>query len=196
MALTFRRPAHNYEPLPRASIDSDEFVDLERHASKLSWVVRWSSALIPGVKHISNRSAYVHYITPRRRKRSFLRLIYWTAFSVPYLCLLLVLFVGIFCPSYTHRPAHYEELRRQALKSTEPGRANPHNEKVFIAASVYEEDGALTSGAWGEQVLQLIDLLGPQNVYLSIYEDNADPGTKVSLTEFKRKVTCKHPHTA
>jgi len=95
----------------------------------------------------------------------------------------------IFLPSYTVRPPHYDELRKRA---TTTGRANPYNEKVFIAASLAEKKGDLTSGAWGNEVLQLIDLLGHENVHLSIYEDNPDPVTKQSLTAFRTKVKCMH----
>jgi len=99
-----------------------------------------------------------------------------------------VLITGIFFPSYTVRPAHYEELRKQAVDT---GRANPYNEKVFITASLAEKKGDLTSGAWGKEVLQLVNLLGPENVHLSIYEDNPDPMTKQSLASFRTKVKCE-----
>jgi hypothetical protein len=103
----------------------------------------------------------------------------------------LVVLVGLLHPSYTHLPAHYQALQKASLESKLPGRANPRNEKVFIAASLYEKDGELTSGAWGQEVLDLVDLLGPENVYLSVYEDNASQAARQSLLDFKRKVTCK-----
>lgn len=62
---------------------------------------------------------------------------------------------------------------------------------MFISAALYEEEGNLVSGAWGKAVLQLVDLLGPENVHLSIYEDNPDPKTKQALLEFAAKVPCK-----
>lgn len=187
MSTRFRR-AHDYQLLPRASLDSDDSPELDRHVSNsvnLSWAGRLAAALPFGVKQIST-----HYITPRRRKRSIIRLIYWAVFSIPYICLFLILFVGTFFPSYTHRPAHYEELRRLSLRSTVPGRANVRNEKVFIAASLYEHNGTLTSGAWGQSVLELVDLLGPANVYLSLYENNPDPLTQESLARLKKKSPC------
>lgn len=109
---------------------------------------------------------------------------------MPYILVFLVLFAAIFFPSYTVRPAHYTELRQRALKHTAPGRANPYHEKVFIAAALSEEKGHLTSGGWGRSVLQLVDLLGPENVHLSVYEDNADEETKQSLIAFRRNATC------
>jgi ZIP family zinc transporter len=115
-------------------------------------------------------------------------LIYWSVFSVPYILIFLVLFTGTFFPSYTVRPAHYEDLRQRA---TTTGRVNIHNEKIFITASLSEKKGDLTSGAWGREVLQLVDLLGPENVHLSIYEDNPDLVTKQSLIAFRNEVKCE-----
>ncbi|KAF2477591.1 uncharacterized protein BDR25DRAFT_249664 [Lindgomyces ingoldianus] len=189
MSARFRRSAHDYELLPRASFEADDFPDLQRSVSNSSWlgllVVR-----LPGVKHILNPAAYAHLITPRRRRRSILRLIYWSLFLFPYFCLFLVVFWSLFFPSYTYAPAHYNELRQLSLRSTFPGRANVRNEKVFIAASIYETNGALTSGEWGRSVLELVDLLGPKNVYLSLYENDPDPVSQDALVEFQRQVTC------
>jgi hypothetical protein len=186
MSVKFRRSTNDYELLPRDSLDEEakEYSGLQAPSS--SWWSRVAASL--RITDFSNRAVYAHYVTPRRRKRSVLRLIYWIVFSIPYFLILLVLIAGIFFPSYTVRPAHYNELRQRALDSTEPGRANPYGEKVFIAASLYEEKGNLASGAWGKAVLQLIDLLGPENVHLSIYEDNPDLKTKQALAEFREKV--------
>ncbi|CAO2651578.1 Nn.00g041480.m01.CDS01 [Neocucurbitaria sp. VM-36] len=189
MSRLTRRSPHEYELLPRASSEADDFLELRRTSSKSSWLNRLACR-IPGVDKLSDRAVYTHYVTPRRRKRSVIRLIYWSIFSVPYILLLLVLVAGIFFPSYTTRPAHYKELRQRALKATTPGRGNPYNEKIFIAAALSEEKGHLTSGAWGRAVLQLVDLLGPENVHLSVYEDNTDAETKVSLTQFRRQANC------
>lgn len=190
MSKLTHRAAHEYELLPRTSLDTEESHELEEAPRDPSWLRRFSSRF-QGVSKLSDRAVYTHYVTPRRRKRSALRLIYWSIFSVPYILVFLVLFAGIFFPSYTVRPAHYQELRQRALTSDQPGRANPHNEKVFIAAALSEEKGHLTSGGWGKAVLQLIDLLGPNNVHLSVYEDNADQETKQSLAQFRQNVTCE-----
>jgi ZIP family zinc transporter len=184
-----RRPIHEYELLPRESLDGeDAFAQHTRASNALrrSWFNRLSSRF-NAVNKLSDRAVYAHFVTPRRRKRSILRLIYWTVFSVPYLLMILVLVAGIFFPSYTVRPPHYEELRK---RSTTTGRANPYNEKVFVVASLAEKKGDLTSGAWGSEVLQLIELLGPENVHLSIYEDNPDLVTKQSLISFRAQVKC------
>lgn len=190
MAATFRRSNHDYELLPRDSVDEQHKGHEDVPTPPPSWLSRLASRL--RIKKLPDRAAYKHYVTPRRRKRSVLRLVYCTIFSVPYILLMLVLVAGIFFPSYTVRPAHYNQLRKLATNSTQPGRANPYQEKVFITAALYEEKGNLASGAWGKAVLQLIDLLGPHNVHLSIYEDNADLKTKQALAEFRDKVPCKY----
>jgi hypothetical protein len=136
-------------------------------------------------------SAFAQSLTPRRRLRSIPRTIYWTAFFLPYFIVFLVLFASIVFPSYTSRPAHYNELRKLSESSTNPGRVNPNNEKVFITASLYEKDGELTGGAWGEEILALVDLLGPDNVYVSIYENDPDPLTRKSLSHFAKTMPCK-----
>jgi hypothetical protein len=189
MSVKHRHAANDYELLPRDSLDEEAKHYPELHAPSPSWISRVASTL--RITNFSNRAVYAHYVTPRRRKRSVLRLVYWSIFSIPYFLVFLVLFVGIFFPSYTVRPAHYNVLRQRALESDEPGRANPYQEKVFITAALYEEKGNLASGAWGTAVLKLIDLLGPENVHLSVYEDNPDLKTKQALVEFRQKVPCE-----
>ena len=105
------------------------------------------------------------------------------------LIILLVILTSIFRPSYTHLPPQYALLRRAALASREPGRANPHDETVFVAASLYDNDGRLTGGQWGRRVLELIDLLGKDNVFLSIYENGNDKGEK-ALRDLESHVRC------
>ena len=204
---TLRSPLHHYERLPV----HDDFEDDENRdelpsrpdtcpytkpdgarpgaAVASSWAARLGSRL-PLVKGFTDRRVYTHYLTPRRRKRSVLRCIYWTVFFFPYACLFLVLVASVFFPSYTHRPQHYTDLRIRTQQSRTPGRANINNEKVFIAASIYEKQGALTSGAWGESLTELVHLLGPDNVHLSVYENDADQLTKESLARFERMLPC------
>ncbi|KAH4185553.1 hypothetical protein HBI81_196240 [Parastagonospora nodorum] len=187
MLAKHRHAANTYELLPRDSLDEEAKDYTELRVPSTSWISRVASTL--RITNFSNRAVYAHYVTPRRRKRSVLRLVYWTIFSVPYFLVFLVLVVGIFFPSYTVRPPHYNELRQRALDSDQPGRANPYNETVFITAALYEEKGNLASGAWGKAVLELIDLLGPEHVHLSIYEDNPDLKTKQALNHLREKVT-------
>ena len=96
----------------------------------------------------------------------------------------------IFRPSYTHLPPHYASLRTKSLQSNAPGRGNLLNEKVFIAASLYDQGGDLARGQWGKSVLALINLLGEDNVFLSIYENNSGVEGEQALSEFGRHVSC------
>ena len=98
--------------------------------------------------------------------------------------LILSVFRAIILPSYQNPPAHYNALRDAVISSTQPGRGNPHSEKVFIATNILQAD--LIRGAWGTSVLELIDLLGEENVFLSIYENDSDPGTVEALREFRQ----------
>jgi hypothetical protein len=89
---------------------------------------------------------------------------------------LLIIVTPIFNPSYSTRPAHYSG-------------SNPKNERVFIAANII--DSKLIRGAWGKAVLELIDIIGNDNVFLSIYENDSGEDTRVALMEFSAKVKCK-----
>jgi hypothetical protein len=94
-------------------------------------------------------------------------------------------------PSYSHRPELYNDLSQRALGSEMPGRANIFDEKVFIAASIYDPDGQLADGAWGEAVLGLIDMLGQDNVFLSIYENDSGLAAAEALQRLDEKVKCE-----
>ncbi|KAL0263205.1 hypothetical protein SLS55_002183 [Diplodia seriata] len=128
----------------------------------------------------------------RRPRRTILRCILWSLVLLPYLACVLVVTTMVLRPSYTHAPAHYDQLRERATQSLAPGRGNVNNEKVFIASSIYDDEGMLAGGAWGKAVLDLVDLLGPDNVYLSIYENDPEPASKYALEQFKERVTCEY----
>ncbi|EZG07344.1 hypothetical protein H106_03447 [Trichophyton rubrum CBS 735.88] len=100
--------------------------------------------------------------------------------------------VALLWPSYTHRPAHYNELKRLAVGSETPGRGNPRNEKVFIAANIYDPDGSLAQSQWSRSILQLIDLLGPENSYLSIYENDMNEQARGALQRMADETPCNH----
>jgi Cryptococcal mannosyltransferase 1 len=106
--------------------------------------------------------------------------------------ILLAVFIAVFRPSYSNPSARYDELRLQAQSSFKAGRANLGNEKVFIAASIFDPKGDLAGGAWGKSILSLIDLLGPSNVFLSIYENGAGAVAKDALKELEEKTRCEH----
>ncbi|KAK3384394.1 cryptococcal mannosyltransferase 1-domain-containing protein [Lasiosphaeria ovina] len=100
----------------------------------------------------------------------------------------------IFMPSYTRPPPHYRELERRCQ---DPGRrevgcANPLNEQVFISIILYDRGGKLSGGKWGQRLIRLIDLLGPPNVFLSIYENDSGPEGRAALADLKQRVPCRH----
>nr|POE59367.1 hypothetical protein CFP56_24636 [Quercus suber] len=150
----------------------------------LPWSWSRHSKLIAGFSH----PAYSSCI--RRRRCTLAR-------STQLLSLLLslvaglVVICGVFFPSYSNPPARYNILRQQiALDPTRSGRANLHNETIFIAASLSDPAGRLVAGDWGRAVSRLIDILGPENVHLSIYENDADPEARAALQIFGEGLKC------
>ena len=113
----------------------------------------------------------------------------WIALTI--LCPLILL-TAIFRPSYTILPKHYEKLKSQILETRNEGRGNLDNQKVFIATSVYDRNGRLAGGAWGQAILNLIDILGNDNVYLSIYENDGGDEAQNALRQFETEVGCQH----
>jgi hypothetical protein len=125
------------------------------------------------------------------RLRWLLRRFCVFAAVLPHVLFLILVFCAIFFPSYTRTPARYGVLRELSSNSSVPGRANLRSEKVFIAASIHDPDGGLTGGAWGQSVLDLVDLLGPENVFLSIYENDPSELAQASLETFRREAQCE-----
>ncbi|KAM5465984.1 hypothetical protein MauCBS54593_006232 [Microsporum audouinii] len=102
---------------------------------------------------------------------------------------ILVSVVQAIChPSYQRPPEHYSRLHQKILSSTESGRANPDNEKIFIAANIIRED--LIRGPWGASLLELVTLLGARNVFVSIYENDSGNATSEALMELQDKLPC------
>lgn len=113
---------------------------------------------------------------------------------------LLLLFIAytlfhciILYPPYTRLPAHYRAIRERCEASEIPGRGNPAREKIFISSALYEQEGELSNGPWGKSILELIDLLGPENVYFSLYENNISKATAKALHDFGEKMKCQCP---
>lgn len=108
----------------------------------------------------------------------------------------IIFLYGAFSPSYAHSPTQYKSLRRRVEASltqngTATGLANIHSEKIFIASTLYDRGGSLLSGRWGEDLLQLIEFVGPQHVHLSIYENDPDPLAELALRDFAKRVACE-----
>jgi hypothetical protein len=140
-----------------------------------------------------NRDAVHTRIEPTLRSFGRIRvrrLIWMVLIILPSLAVVIILLVAVLYPSYSHPPHHYDVLRAHALISTDPGRINIHNEKIFIASSIYDKQGRLASGPWAQNLLDLIDLLGPENVFLSVFEDDPDSLARTSLKHFSKRVSC------
>ena len=99
---------------------------------------------------------------------------------------------AVFYPSYTYLPRHYQELREQVKASSQPGGGNARHEKIFIAASIRDRHGRLATGVWAEKILELVELLGPDNVFLSIYESDAGAVGRATLQELDARLTFPH----
>ncbi|KAK7897651.1 hypothetical protein LTR67_004281 [Exophiala xenobiotica] len=126
--------------------------------------------------------------SPRSFARKFALFFYTFITTI----IVIVVAGGVFFPGYTHLPPHYQALKRQVLASDAPGRANQQQQKVFIAASLSDKEGKLFSGNWGKNVLELIQLLGPENAFLSIYVNDSGPESKRTFEEFGQHVPCDH----
>ncbi|KAG7005547.1 hypothetical protein G7Y79_00019g047270 [Physcia stellaris] len=110
--------------------------------------------------------------------------------SVTGIIIVLITLTAIFRPSYTNPPAHYASLRKRIIASEDYGRGNSDNQKIFIAASIYDKRGHLVNGAWGRSVLELLNILGNRNTFLSIYENDSGKEAQEALEDFGKKVQC------
>lgn len=57
-------------------------------------------------------------------------------------------------------------------------------------------DEELIKGEWGKRVAQLVNLLGKDNVYLSVYENDSGQKTKDALQGLKARVECEFTFAA
>lgn len=132
----------------------------------------------------------------RRRPRCCSRPVLRACTSLSYF--VLVIFViylicgFIFLPSYSTLPPQYNALRQRALSSKEPGSGNPNQQKVFIASNLYDPHGALADGPWSENILRLIHLLHPDNVFLSIYENDSGDTGKRAMDSLRQRTPCNN----
>ena len=89
---------------------------------------------------------------------------------------------------YQQPPRHYDRLARRIRHSKEPCRGNPHDEKIFIASNI--ENEKMIRGPWGEALRELVEILGGQNVFVSIYENSGEEGPRDGLRELQAKLSC------
>ncbi|KAF2836664.1 glycosyltransferase family 69 protein [Patellaria atrata CBS 101060] len=184
-------PSRNqeYELVARNSNEfdrpSDGFTAYEQHgATTFPILSRWNKFWRKSPHSYKELNA-----SPFRRRRVYRRVCSCLAL-LPLLAAILVTLTMIFRPSYTYPPQHFTELRSRCMQLKEPGRGNVNNEKIFIAASLYEKEGSLVEGAWGKALEKLVELIGPANVYVSIYEDNADDITVAALRSLDERLQC------
>lgn len=190
-----------YELGARSSVDSQGSFDLDEADFESQAFLSRPSALsrrFPALWRIFH-SSFAGYrrlkvsrplVAAARPYRPFLRRIaYYLRLFVGFILVLLLL-TYIFRPSYTLPPSQYRSLQASARQSTSPGRGNPRNEQVFLAASLYDPGGDLVRGKWGEKVLQLIELLGANNVFLSVYENGSGPEGENALRDLEGLVSC------
>ena len=123
----------------------------------------------------------------------FLRWACYVSTALALSVIALIPFTAIFWPSYTRLPDHYRALQARCENSQEPGRGNINSEKVFIAATLYDPTGTILEHEWGNAVSGLVDLLGPKNVHLSIYENDASKQAQRSLRSMEERLKCYHP---
>lgn len=185
-----------YELLRRASQESVSSSSDSRardHYASTSHRAKTSIRLILYLVCLPARAAGQVFARIHRQRGSrglILRGLCWVFAVLLSITAVLVVFTAAFRPSYSHPPAHYRALRKRCEGSTEPGRGNIHNEKIFIAATLYDPAGTLVEKHWGKAVLELVDLLGPQNVHLSVYENDATPQAKDALERLGAKAQC------
>lgn len=156
----------------------------------LTWTPTWTTRARRR-RHVKSRSPFVHFILPSvRRRRSMPLCAVQTLAFLSYSVLVLVILFGIFAPSYSHPPQRYVTLRRHIEQADAKGRGNTFNEKIFIAAAVYDHEGELLGGEWGARLRRFVDIIGPDNVFLSIYENDADKKAQLAMKAFAESVTC------
>ena len=172
------------------SLTRNEFQKYPKAPTGLAW---WTSSFSRRLGEVlghglrPSKSKRSHLLQRQRNRRvGFLLHAFAIAISA------LVILTGIFRPSYTRLPPQYQELRQLTQSSDVDGRANARNEKIFIAASIFDPKGDLAKGAWGESVRQLIQILGRKNVFLSIYENDAGDVAQEALDAFRPTIPCDY----
>ncbi|WEW61701.1 hypothetical protein PRK78_007193 [Emydomyces testavorans] len=125
------------------------------------------------------------------RRSSACSWLLWFSRIALYFATLFVLvsaFEAVFYPSYQNPPKHYDTLRQKIVSSYNLGRGNVHNEKVFIAANIVDEK--MIRGPWSTALVKLIEILGEENVFVSIYQNDSGNGTSTALNELREHLLC------
>ena len=186
------RRSEEYELLTRTSADSFSHLDrADYRPHSIPWYLRlptWFRVrlLLRAVRIFCIKTSGLRKPCWALRRAIFGALIITLCFVIP-----IIVFTAALTPSYSHPPDHYMMLQRQCQDSKELGRGNSNNQKIFIAATLRDPEGTLVDGYWGHSVLELVDLLGSDNVYLSVYENDVDALAKASLEKFRKSLSCK-----
>jgi hypothetical protein len=147
--------AADYRAIPRSSLDLDDELKDRRPHVR-------SFPYLASFNSFTTFNSLNSFTTVVRTGRRYCRPLHISIFIV-----LLFLLQIAFNASYASPPAF----------DIQP------NETVFIAANII--DGPLINGAWGKSILDLVDLIGKDRVYVSIYG-----GPTVALKELEAKLEC------
>lgn len=151
------RWSEEYELLLRTSSDSTHASDTDlgyyTSHSKKPQVLRLITWPWSQLRLAPSRPGRTKTSLPSRKRRSYHRLLCCTFVAIACLPVVLIIFTALFRPLYTHLPAHYKALQRRCSEASKPGRGNINDEKVFIAAALYDPGGSLVGGDWGNTVL-------------------------------------------
>lgn len=188
-------PAHDFHSEGSEQCDNDTDGLVLQKSGRDSTAARLAGLLTTSFSRLRRRlrPRTLHFpIIKPQRQRSRLRRCLSLLGLLSYFLLGLIVIFGVFLPSYTDPPQSYVDLAERVARSDAPGRGNVNDERVLIAAALYDEDGELLSGAWASSVRTLIDVLGPQNVFLSIYENNPGDAAQQALRNFADTLQCNH----
>ncbi|KAG8531571.1 uncharacterized protein KY384_003201 [Bacidia gigantensis] len=138
-----------YELVERESFESDEVFDLDSHDFQSSG--RSASSYASRVPLMGRAQALLSVLLPRwlLKQKGYQKLpARRSSLSQQRRMIIafLVILTCVFNPSYTRPPKRYQDLRARVEGSKDDGRANPGNQKIFIAASIYDEGGTYLVG--------------------------------------------------
>ena len=186
--------SEEYELLTRTSSNSSRIFPYSDHgnyqAHSFSRYIRLPVWLCLQLTLRPTRISYIKTSSSRKPRRLLTCATFWVLVTTMCIIISSIAFTASSRPSYTHSPVHFKVLQQRCEGSNQLGRGNVNNEKVFIAATLYDPEGVLIGGDWGSAVSELVNLLAPDNVVLSVYENDLDVRAKVSLERFVESLSC------
>lgn len=88
-------------------------------------------------------------------------------------------------------PRHYREQNGSTVNPYLSGHRNMSMERIFVAASLHGDENDITLAPWIQALLDLVDIIGHRNMFLSIYEDGPAPFSDPALEDFSAIVKCE-----